>query len=58
MDAKGVKIIYVKYRDPMLFNHPTEKIYPEDLAKITCEIVNDAGILLNWNEDKEELGHE
>ena len=51
-----MKIIYVKYRDPMLFNRPVENVYPEDLEKIKPAIVRDTGILIREDEESVWLG--
>ena len=51
-----MKLIYVKYRDPMLFNKPNENIYLEDFEFIVPMIVRDAGILIHETEDSIYLG--
>lgn len=51
-----MKILYVKYRDPMLFNRPTENVYDEDLEQILPAIVRDVGILLLEDDDNVWLG--
>ena len=51
-----MKIVFVKYRDPMLFNRPTENVYPEDLEQILPAIIRDAGILLLEDEHNIWLG--
>ena len=55
-DVLKMKILYVKYRDPMLFNRPTENVYDEDLPQILPAIIRDAGILLLENEHNIWLG--
>ena len=51
-----MKIVFVKYRDPMLFNRPTENVYEEDLPQILPAIVRDAGILILEDADNVWLG--
>ena len=51
-----MKIVFVKYRDPMLFNRPTENVYPEDLEQIIPAIIRDAGILIKEDDDNVWLG--
>ncbi len=51
-----MKILYVKYRDPMLFNRPNDNIYPEDLDQIVPAIIRDAGILIKEDEERILLG--
>ena len=51
-----MKVIYIKYRDPMLFNKPTENIYEEDLDQFVPMICRDAGILLRETENNIFLG--
>jgi len=51
-----MKILYVKYRDPMLFNRPTENVYPKDLEQILPAIIRDAGILIKEDEENVWLG--
>ena len=51
-----MKILYVKYRDPMLFNKPTENIYEEDLDQFEPMVCRDAGILIRETEDNIILG--
>ena len=47
-----MKILYVKYRDPMLFNRPNENIYDEDLDKFKPALIRDAGILLKEDDER------
>ena len=49
-------IVFVKYRDPMLFNRPNENVYPEDLDFIVPAIIRDAGILIKEDEENIHLG--
>ena len=51
-----MKVVYLKYRDPMLFNRPTENVYPEDLESILPAIIRDAGIIIKETEDNIYLG--
>lgn len=51
-----MKILYVKYRDPMLFNRPNENIYEEDLDQILPGIIRDAGILIKEDNERVWLG--
>ena len=51
-----MKILYVKYRDPMLFNRPNENIYEEDLDQILPGIIRDAGILIKEDGERVWLG--
>ena len=51
-----MKILYLKYCDPMLFNRPNENVYPEDLEKIVPAIIRDAGIIIKEDEDNVWLG--
>ena len=51
-----MKVVYVKYQDPMLFNKPTENIYDEDLDQFVPMICRDAGILIRETDDNIILG--
>ena len=51
-----MKVVYLKYRDPMLFNRPNENVYPEDLEQIVPAIIRDAGIIIKEDEDTIHLG--
>ena len=51
-----MKVVYLKYRDPMLFNRPNENVYPEDLNKIVPAIIRDAGIIIKEDEENIHLG--
>jgi len=51
-----MKIVFVKYQDPMLLNKPTENIYPEDLDQFLPAVVRDAGILIKEDETRVLLG--
>ena len=51
-----MKIVFIKYRDPMLFNRPNDNIYPEDLEQLVPGIIRDAGILIKEDEERIHLG--
>jgi len=51
-----MKILYVKYRDPMLFNRPNENIYDEDLDYFKPALIRDAGILIKEDDERILLG--
>jgi len=51
-----MKILYIKYRDPMLFNKPTDNIYDEDLDQLKPAIIRDAGILIKEDDERILLG--
>ncbi len=51
-----MKVVYLKYRDPMLFNRPNDNVYPEDLESILPAIIRDAGIIIKETEENIYLG--
>ena len=46
-----MKIVFIKYRDPMLFNRPNDNVYPENLESIVPAIIRDAGIVIKEDEE-------
>lgn len=51
-----MKVVFIKYRDPMLFNRPNDNVYPEDLESILPAIIRDAGIIIKETEENIWLG--
>ena len=49
-------VVFLKYRDPMLFNRPNENFYEEEIEFIRPGIVRDAGILISEDDDQVILG--
>ena len=51
-----MKIVYLKYKDPMIWHNPQARFYEEDLksmSSVTCRI---AGILIKEDDEKIILG--
>ena len=51
-----MKIVYLKYIDPMLWTRPEDKIYEADLEHLKLMVVRDAGILIKEDENTIILG--
>ena len=51
-----MKLVYVKYVDPMLWTKPTEVLYEDDIESLELIVVRTAGILIKEDESKLILG--
>jgi len=47
-----MKVVYVKYIDPMLWTKPEDKLYDEDVDLLDLMVVREAGILVREDEKK------
>ena len=47
-----MKVVYVKYVDPMLWTKPDDNLYEEDIDLLDLMVVREAGILIREDDKK------